>query len=119
MSIYVTMHSISESQRRRYDNGHEFAGYQRPPYPIDQEGGGKFYNASDDFLIVHRLLGHPEHHTRTEIHVRKVKYTETGGRVTSIDNPVYFKWNGYGFEDEFGSNPLGVTKDIMHSNAPF
>ncbi len=27
----------------------------------------------------------------TEVHVRKVKDTETGGRVTPIDNPVKFE----------------------------
>lgn len=121
MSVYITMHSISESQRRRYKDGHEYAGYQMPPYPIDQEGGGKFSNACDDFLIVHRMIGHPEHKTRTEVYVTKIRYTETGGEPTSIDSPVYFKYNGYGFEDEYGNNPLRLVKEdeIIFEDAPF
>jgi len=62
--------------------------YPLAPKKEDTEGGGKFPNKADDFLTVHRITGHPTDWMVTEIHVRKIKDTETGGRPTPFDVPV-------------------------------
>jgi hypothetical protein len=40
---------------------------------------------------VHRMTQHPTDWMLSEIHVRKVKETESGGRPTSIDSPVVLR----------------------------
>lgn len=73
--------------------------YPIAPRKEDTEGGQKFPNKADDFLTIHRLTSHPTDWMITELHVRKIKDTETGGRPTSIDNPVRFERykGGYGY----------------------
>lgn len=62
--------------------------YPVAPRKEDTEGGGKFANKTDDFITVHRVTGHPTDWMVTEIHVRKIKDTETGGRPTAFDVPI-------------------------------
>lgn len=62
--------------------------YPVAPRKEDTEGGGKFANKTDDFLTIHRVTGHPTDWMVTEIHVRKIKDTETGGRPTTLDLPI-------------------------------
>ena len=62
--------------------------YPLAPKKEDTEGGGKFPNKADDFLTIHRITGHPTDWMVTEVHVRKIKDTETGGRPTPFDIPV-------------------------------
>lgn len=62
--------------------------YPVAPKKEDTEGGGKFANKSDDFLTIHRVTGHPTEWMINEIHVRKIKDTETGGRPTPYEIPV-------------------------------
>jgi hypothetical protein len=71
-----------------YKQDHLFSGHPVPPMASDVEGGGKFVNRADDFLVIHRFTLHPQLYTTTMIHVRKVKETETFGRPTSIDKPI-------------------------------
>lgn len=65
--------------------------YPVAPRKEDTEGGGKFANKADDFFTVHRVTGHPTDWMVTEIHVRKIKDTETGGRATPYEEPVKFE----------------------------
>ena len=46
-------------------------------------------NRADCFLTIHRKVQAPDPHTAsmTEVHVRKVRETETGGKPTSLDDP--------------------------------
>ena len=62
--------------------------YPVAPRKEDTEGGGKFANKSDDFLTIHRITGHPTEWMLNEIHVRKIKDTETGGRPTPYEQPI-------------------------------
>lgn len=62
--------------------------YQLAPRKEDTEQGGKVANKADDFLTIHRITQHPTDWMITEIHVRKIKDTETGGRPTPLDEPV-------------------------------
>lgn len=82
--------------------------YPVAPQKADTEGGGKVSNKADDFLTVHRVTQHPTDWMVTELHVRKIKDTETGGQVTPIDSPVKFEMykGGTAFReriDGFGS----------------
>lgn len=99
--IYVNAHAVTESLRKVYGKESEFMGYPMPPSKADTEGGGKFANKADDFLTTHRLLGHPELYSVTEIYVRKVKETETGGMPTLFQKPVKLAMNenGCGFTE--------------------
>jgi hypothetical protein len=54
----------------------------------DVEGGGKWGNRADDVITIHRYTQHSLDWMYSELHVRKVKEVETGGRPTPIDNPI-------------------------------
>jgi hypothetical protein len=109
-SVYVNTHVVSEAARRTYPEGHEYAGYASPPSKSQSEGGQPFGNRTDDFLTIHRLVGHPIRNFITEVYIRKIKDTETGGMVTPIDDPLDFEFNsGLGFTMD-GQNILNQTK---------
>lgn len=65
--------------------------YPVAPRKEDTEGGQKFGNKADSFITIHRLTQHPTDWMLTELHVRKIKDTETGGKPTSLDNPIKFE----------------------------
>lgn len=111
-SIYVNTHVVSEAARRTFADGHQWAGYPFPPSKSQSEGGQPFGNRTDDFITIHRLVGHPTMNYKTLIYVRKVKDTETGGMVTPIDEPLEFDFNaGLGFTLD-GQNPLNNAVHI-------
>lgn len=62
--------------------------YPRAPGKADTEGGQKVANKTDEFLTIHRLTQHPTEWMVTEIHVRKVRDSDTGGRQTPHDSPI-------------------------------
>lgn len=97
-SLYVNTHVVSEAARRVYSDTHELAGYPFPPSKSQSEGGQPFGNRTDDFITIHRLVGHPMKNYLTLVYIRKIKDTETGGMVTPIDAPLEFDFNaGLGF----------------------
>jgi hypothetical protein len=73
--------------------------YPVAPRKEDTEGGGKFANKADAFITIHRLTQHPTDWMLTELHVRKIKDTETGGKPTPLDSPIKFEMykNGCAF----------------------
>ena len=109
-SLYVNTHVVSEAARRVYSDTHQLAGYPFPPSKSQSEGGQPFGNRTDDFITIHRLVGHPTMNYKTQIYIRKIKDTETGGMVTPIDEPLEFEFNGgLGFTLD-GQNILNQTK---------
>lgn len=84
--------------------------YPVAPQKADTEGGGKVSNKADDFITIHRITQHPTDWMVTELHVRKIKDTETGGRPTSLDVPVKFEMykNGCAFKErlDMGGYPV-------------
>lgn len=84
---FINMHAITQAARAK--DGEKK--YPVAPNKADTEGGQKFPNKADDFLTVHRLVGHPTDWVITELHVRKIKETDTGGRVSPIDSPIRFE----------------------------
>lgn len=111
-SIYLNCHASTDSLRKLYPKDHpDFAGHQMPPQKADTEGGGKFASRADDFITLHRLPQHESEWMWLEIHVRKIRETETGGKHTYMDKPVKLRMvkGGVGYEDSNGYNP--VTKE--------
>ena len=90
VAVWLNMHAVTEAQRRKGDDGLPVA-----PYAEDTEGGGKFVNRADCFMTVHRKVQAPDHNIKktTELHIRKVRETETGGQPTAVDDPITFTMN--------------------------
>jgi|TARA_A200000159_G_C7332361_1_gene343537 hypothetical protein len=84
VAVWLNMHAVTEAQRRKGPDGLPIA-----PYAEDTEGGGKFVNRADCFLTIHRKVQSPDPNVRkmSELHVRKVRETETGGMPTPLDDP--------------------------------
>ena len=105
-TMYVTSHPRTEAGVRLYAKPHDLEGYLKPPLKAHSEGGQPFANRVDDFIVYHRMTDHPIYRTKTEMHIKKVKDTDTGGGITLNDNPVLLDYNaGLGFTVN-GYNPL-------------
>ena len=110
MSLYVTCHAVTGAARMMHPKGHRYEGLPIPPSKADTEGGVKFANRADDFLTVHRYVAHKEDFRITNIHVRKIKMQETGGRPTAFDEPVNIVKSGRHacfFEQATNRSPIG------------
>lgn len=83
ISIYLNCHVGTMGARNKDKHG-----YTKAPQKEDTEGGVMFSNKADEFLTIHRVTQHKDDWKYTEIHVRKVKETETGGRVTYFHQPI-------------------------------
>lgn len=119
VSIWLNTHAATTSLRMRHSERHEYYGHPMPPMASDVEGGGKFVNRADDFLVIHRYIQHPTEWMNSLIHVRKVKDVDTGGRPTSMDTPIKLKSviNNVGFEIN-GKNLLALPKRVQ-TDLPF
>lgn len=106
--IYLNTHAHSEALRRTYPKGHEYEGFPMPPNKADAEGGGKSANKADDFLVFHRMTQHETEWMWMEIHVKKVKEMETGGKPTIHNKPFKMRMSpgGVGYEDINGFDPI-------------
>jgi hypothetical protein len=106
IGLYINHHAVTAALRAK--DGEKK--YPIAPQKADTEGGGKVANKADEFLTVHRITQHPTDWMITEIHVRKIKDTDTGGRVTSIDSPVKLEMykNGCAFVERKEDGARGV-----------
>jgi hypothetical protein len=88
--------------------------YPLAPNKADTEGGQKVANKADDFLTIHRVTQHPTDWMVTEVHVRKIKDTETGGKPTPLEQPVKFEMysQGCGFIERL--EDAGQPIDPIH-----
>lgn len=102
---FINHHAVTEALRKLDKDGYPIA-----PNKADTEGGGKVANKAGDFMTVHRKTQHKDEWHITDIHVRKIKDTETGGMHTYLDQPVRFEMhkNQCGFTEylELGGNPI-------------
>jgi len=107
VSMWLNVHANTGAIRMKHPLGHEYANYPIPPTAGDVEGGAKFVNRADDFMVVHRYTQHPSDWNQSHIHIRKTKETESGGRPTPLDEPIKLKSiiNNVGFEID-GQNIL-------------
>lgn len=83
ISIYLNCHVGTAGARNK-----DKQGYTKAPQKEDTEGGVMFSNKADEFITIHRVTQHQENWKFTELHIRKVKETETGGRVTYFHQPI-------------------------------
>lgn len=122
ISIYLNCHVGTQGAR----NKDKKTGFTLAPQKEDTEGGVMFANKADEFLTVHRLTQHDTEFMFTEVHVRKVKETETGGRQTPLYKPVLLKMTDdlCGFESlgskisgYVGTNPIHKWHDMKHKKS--
>jgi hypothetical protein len=118
-TIYLLAHGNTEALRKTYAKDHDFYRHPIPLMASDIEGGGKWVNRADDFIVIHRLTQHESEWMKTEIHVRKIKETETGGVMTFLDSPVIFEMDkvGLGFicyirQTDFREVPHNATNPL-------
>jgi hypothetical protein len=110
-SIFINIHPHSNAGRETIEvqlDDNSKVKLQAAPQKGDGEGGAKNSNKADDFLVIHRYTQHPTDWMFTEIHVRKIKEIETGGKPTFINKPVRLKMNlnQCGFIDEDGVDAI-------------
>ena len=119
VTIWLNTHASTDALRKRHAERHEYYGHPIPPMASDVEGGGKFVNRADDFIVIHRYVQHPSDWMNSLIHVRKVKDVDTGGRPTPMDDPIKLRSvrNNVGFEIN-GKNLLDLPKRVQ-TNLPF
>jgi len=109
VTVFLNAHGVTEAMRRTYPKDHEYAHLPQPLSMSQVEGGGKWGNRADDVFCVHRMTNHPNEWMYSELHVLKIKETETGGRCTPFEQPIKLRMsrNNVGFEF--------LGKDILHS----
>lgn len=114
LSIYLNCH-VGTVGARNLDKD----GFVKAPQKADTEMGVMFANKADDFLTIHRVTQHETDWNLVEIHVRKIKETETGGRLTPMFKPVKLKMinhlTGFVFFDQ---NPIHDWHKKNSSNIP-
>ena len=110
-TVYMCIHAATEALRKTHKSG-EYEGLPIPPNAADAEGGGKWVNRADDFIVCHRYTQSASHWMFTEVHVKKVKETETGGKPTYIDEPVNFKL-------EYGTAFTCNSVNALENASPF
>lgn len=117
-TVYICMHASSEALRKTHKSG-DYEGLPIPPNAADAEGGGKHVNRCDDFIVLHRYTQSPNSWMYTEVHVKKIKETETGGRPTFLAEPILFKLEyGTAFTCA-GVNPLEKNPAPLKNNLNF
>jgi len=120
VTMWLNTHANTEALRKKHGMNHIYYDHPIPPMASDVEGGGKFVNRADDFMVIHRYIQHPTDWMYSLMHIRKVKDTDTGGRPTSLDDPVKLKSikNNVGFEFD-GINPILDNADFQLKKLPF
>lgn len=90
IAVWLNVHAVTEAQRIKGKDG-----LPVPPFAEQTEGGAKFVNRADDFITLHRRIQHPDPSMRrlVEMHVRKIRETETGGAPTGFEEPLTFQAN--------------------------
>jgi hypothetical protein len=93
----VNAHSITEARRLKIDD----SGNIPRPYKSHIDGGAIWANRADDFYVIHRQVKNPEQFMFTELHVDKIKDSDTGGNLTRGDEEAVKLqfWNGSDFVD--------------------
>ena len=117
-SVYINHHPVTPSQRRIItDKNSEYFGYPDYMHYFDVEGGGKWFNACDSWVSLHRFTAHPTNWMYTSVMIEKEKVTQTGGNVTPQDNYVLAEYSNNRFLIN-GQDPL-KEKDIFDDAKEF
>lgn len=111
-TIYLSAHGVTEALRKVHAKRHECEGLTMPLQAADIEGGGKWVNRCDDLIILHRYTQHPAYWMDTEIHIRKVKVTQTGGSSTMADHPLKFTLH---FGSQFNHHEHDIREKVTET----
>ena len=111
ISTWVCTHAATEATRMKHPKGHYYEGHPMPPSAASVEGGSKFLNRCDNFLVCHRYIYSPSDWMYSHLHVKKIKDVDTGGRPTPLEDPIRLESirNNVGFSIE-GKNPIEYPK---------
>jgi len=116
ISIFVALHTRSQSQRERDKDGNQLI-----PFPADADGGAILYNKVDIFATMNRNIQDPQTWMITEIYVNKMRNKDTGGNTTPRGDMIRLVMkNGIEFTDINGWLPIkrkGVTDFINYTQA--
>ena len=116
ISIFVALHTRSQSQRERDKDGNQLI-----PWPSDADGGSVLYNKVDIFITMNRNIQDPKTWMITEMYVNKMRNKDTGGDVTPRGQSIKLMMkDGVEFTDEHGWLPIrrkGVTDTITYTQA--
>jgi hypothetical protein len=121
ISIFLNLHPQTDVGRVKPDK----EGKTIAPEMADSEGGGVWGNRIDDFATFHRHVKSKFEWMLSEIHVRKVKEQETGGKPTVHGMPIIISMhpNKCGFTDSQGVDPMQAAlekkKYESYEKAPF
>jgi len=111
-ALYLLAHGNTEALRKVYNKSHEFEGHTMPLQSADIEGGGKFVNRCDCFVVIHRMPQHEELWNQTEWRIMKNKVNKTGGKQTFKENPIIMEMG------DNGSNFLCYTRQTDREISP-
>lgn len=100
MSLYIGMHSNTESARRVHQSG-DLKGNPSPLNAADLADGVVWENKCTHMLLVHRYKFVEELRNQTQIAVKKVKSKHTGGLETPMDSPVLLNMGRGKYRDFF------------------
>lgn len=119
VSIWINTHAVTEALRRKHPKGHYYENHPMPCAMSDVEMGGAFGNRTDDFLSFHRYTGSADW-MYSEIHVKKIKNLESGGRPTMLESPIRLRSlsNNVGFSVN-GKNLAPLMKLENKIEIPF
>lgn len=111
ISTWVCTHAATEATRMKHPKGHYYEGHPMPPSAASVEGGSKFLNRCDNFLVCHRYIYSPSDWMYSHLHVKKIKDVDTGGRPTPLEDPIRLEStrNNVGFTIE-SKNPIDYPK---------
>jgi len=102
ISVFVSLHTRSQSQRERDKDGNQLI-----PFPADADGGAVLYNKADIFLTMNRNIQDPNTWMITEIYVNKMRNKDTGGNTTPRGQMIRLVMKGgIEFTDEYGWLPI-------------
>ena len=118
VTTIVNTHPATQALRKTYTGSHPMAGHTMPPMASDVEGGGKFVNRSDEFFVIHRAISHSTDWIYTDIHIRKVKELESGGRPTPLEEPIRLRSKRGNCGFEIRGVDL-ITKERVIDGSPF
>jgi len=88
LGYWINNHAVTAALRNR-----DADGYTKAPGKEDTEGGGKFSNKADEFIVIHRLIGSESMRFETLVEIKKVKDTDDGGGQTLLEQPIMFNYN--------------------------
>ena len=119
VALWLCTHANTEAARKRHPLGHDYSGLPIPPMAADCEGGTKFISRCSDFWVVHRYIAHATDWIYTQLHVKKVKTTQTGGSCTPLIEPILFESvkNKCGFR--INEKNLLTSRENKQKDLPF